>query len=150
MKFFPTFLAVFWTLSLAFLSACWEGGNPYYLDNDKLVSIINLLATPERYDGEEIQAAGYAIIEFEDTAIYLSEADASYIILENSIWISLDPRVTESSNEWKEFDREWVLVQGIFHEDGHNHLGSITHSIDNIKRLEVLRSRTDFSKARGE
>ena len=40
------------------------------LDIKENISLIRLIATPEKYDGKRIQVIGYLHIEFEGTAIY--------------------------------------------------------------------------------
>ena len=51
-------------------------------------SIINLIATPEKYHGKKVLFIGFAVMRFEETGIYLSKDDAERRILKNSIWLS--------------------------------------------------------------
>ena len=52
-------------------------------------SIINLLATPERYAGKQIRTYGYVVAEFEDTAIYFSADDMRNRTSVNGIWLAI-------------------------------------------------------------
>ena len=52
-------------------------------------SIINLVATPERYAGKRIRTYGYVVAEFEGTAIYLSADDMRNRTSVNGIWLAI-------------------------------------------------------------
>ncbi|MFC1855053.1 hypothetical protein ACFL2A_00740 [Thermodesulfobacteriota bacterium] len=65
---------------------CKGGGLKKY---PKYVSIINLIATPEKYDGAKVNVTGYALLTDEETmGIYLTESCAKHFIFKNAI--SLD------------------------------------------------------------
>ena len=52
-------------------------------------SIINLIVTPERYDGKRIETWGVARMEFEGTAIYISSESAEHRARVNGIYLAL-------------------------------------------------------------
>lgn len=60
--------------------------NPASADN---VSVVQLIANPERYDGKHIQLIGFLRIEFEGTAIYLHREDYEQGIARNALWINI-------------------------------------------------------------
>jgi hypothetical protein len=57
-------------------------------DDAPQVSIIQLIATPAKFDHKKIRIVGYLHLEFEGNAIYLHEDDFRARISENSIWIN--------------------------------------------------------------
>jgi hypothetical protein len=90
------------------------------------VSIINLIATPEKYDGKLVRVIGICNIEFEANGIYLSTED--YKKGNNSIWIDPDYEVLQTTKEsLKRLNGKYVLIEGVFnHKVGMNrHFGSI-------------------------
>src|SRR5262249_43540224 len=77
------------------------------------VSLINLIATPERYDGRVVQTSGIATIAFESDAVYLSREDAAEGAIPNSIHLTFEdgdvPR-----DQVTALDKRRVLVVGNF------------------------------------
>jgi hypothetical protein len=53
------------------------------------VSMVRLLAEPDKFDGKRVRTAGYIHFEFEGNAIYLHEEDLTHGLLKNALWISL-------------------------------------------------------------
>lgn len=93
-------------------------------------SIINLIATPERYDGKRIETWGVARIAFEGNAIYLSAESAEHRTRVNGIYLALgDSGLQQSSAR---LDLRWVRVVGVFHKpaagspDWRGHIDEIT------------------------
>ena len=62
------------------------------------VTIIQLLATPEKYDGQRIRVVGVGNLEFEGNAIYLSKEDLSYRIY-HAVWLDFDNNTSLSYEE---------------------------------------------------
>ncbi|WP_052476663.1 hypothetical protein [Nonlabens marinus] len=54
------------------------------------VSLINLIATPEKFDGKSLSVKGFLQIEYESSRIYLNKADYEAGITSNSIWVNPD------------------------------------------------------------
>ena len=76
-------------------------------------SIINLIATPEKYNFKKIRVIGFAIIEFEEQTLYLSENDAKYKIIKNGIWLDFKDAVIEKKS-LKMANGRYVIVKGVF------------------------------------
>jgi hypothetical protein len=51
------------------------------------IPLVRLIANPEKYDGQRVVVHGYARMDFEGTALYMTKDDADYEFTENSIWI---------------------------------------------------------------
>ncbi|WP_309897491.1 hypothetical protein [Archangium sp.] len=106
------------------------------------VSIIQLIARPELYDGKVVQLVGYGTFEHEGTAIYLHAQDYEYGVSRNSVWLSL-------GEKWKgSFGTQprYVLVRGVFRAGDGGHKGLHSGDLSDIERLEdwaPLTGRTD-------
>jgi hypothetical protein len=59
-------------------------------ENPTDASLIELIANPERYRGRWVRVIGYAVMEFEGTAIFIHEEDYSRAILRNGLWLDVD------------------------------------------------------------
>ena len=98
------------------------------------VSMIQLIANPEKYDGKFVRVIGVGNIEFEGNCISLSKEDLKYRV-GNSIWIELGKDF--SYKEVAQYNGEYVIVEGIFDKDDRGHLGMFYGSIKQISRYEL-------------
>lgn len=140
-----TLLAIFLLSSLNFAQGS-QGSN----ENSEIlaplgtknlsVSIIELIANPEKYNGKAIQVEGFLNIEFEGTALYLHKEDLDYSISKNAIWVSFKSK--EEVFELKDkFGRKYVLLEGTFSSESNGHFGLFSGSIRDITRLDILEKR---------
>jgi hypothetical protein len=74
------------------------------------VSMIQLIATPEKYQGERVRVLAFLRLEFEGDAVYLHQQDYEQAIYRNGLWIDL-PKTTASG---KNLSNQYVLVEGVF------------------------------------
>ncbi len=111
-----------------------------YPNEDSIVSIVQILAHRDRYDGKQMQIKGFLRVQFEGTAIYLSEEDADYGIAANGFWVSFDPGAVHFEGQVGpvQFHRKWVLIEGTFDKDDRGHLSRWQGSIKNVDRIEAL------------
>ncbi len=145
-KLFYGILAVILVFSV--FSACAETGtqttdvntttteaatdNLTQLDCD--VSMVQLIATPEKYDGKFVRVIGVGNLEFEGDCISLSKEDLKYGV-GNSIWIELDGTI--SYDEAAQYNGEYVIVEGVFDKDDCGHMDMFRGSIKNISRYDL-------------
>ncbi len=99
------------------------------------VTMIQLIATPEKYDGQLVRVIGVGNLEFEGNCISLSKEDLKYRV-GNSIWIELGEKAI-SYEEAQKFNGEYVIIEGIFDKDDCGHLDMFCGSIKNISRYEL-------------
>ncbi|GHS96382.1 hypothetical protein FACS189421_01380 [Bacteroidia bacterium] len=97
-------------------------------------SLIQLIATPEKYDGKMIQIIGYLHLEFEGNAIYLHKEDFENSITENGFWVNFSEKVTQRANIMDYSDR-YVIIIGTFKMNDKGHLDLFGGTIDDIVRL---------------
>ena len=105
--------------------------NQYAID----VSIVQLLATPEKYDGKLVRVIGVGNLEFEGNYLSLDKEDYAYSA-GNSIWIELGEKAI-SYNEAKEYNGKYVIVEGFFDKKDRGHLAMFCGSIKNISRYQL-------------
>jgi hypothetical protein len=85
----------------------------------KYVSIVQLLATPRKYDGKQVVVFGFLRIQQEGNRLYLGKADFDNVLLANSIWVEVSDDMV---NRRLELDKKYVRVEGVFriHRFGFN------------------------------
>src|SRR5437899_3349113 len=107
-------------LSLSFLlpclfSVCLRGSQKPIVPQPVGVSVINLIATPERYDGKMISVVGFLAVESEDVRLYLNREDYQHEIGGNGIFIDANKEVTKNLESK---DLHYVVLLGIFKQKG--------------------------------
>lgn len=99
------------------------------------ISLIHLIQHPEMYHEKQVRVIGFASLEFENKAIYVSREDYEKAITKNAIW--LDIQLTENV---RKNHRNYVIVEGIFDRDNLGHLKLFSGCIKNIERIELWAS----------
>jgi len=102
------------------------------------ISLINLIATPERFDGKRVRLVGFLRIEFEGNALYLHEEDLRQGITDNAVWIDL-PKGTDRKH-YAPLSDHYVLVEGRFEANLRGHLNLFSGTITDVTRLEIWAS----------
>jgi hypothetical protein len=97
------------------------------------VSIVRLIATPEKYHERKVQVAGYMNLEFEGDAIYLHKEDYENGLYKNSFWVTFSDKLDKK--EINELNKRYVLIEGTFNKDRHGHLGLFGGEIYEITRI---------------
>jgi len=100
------------------------------------VSLIQLIATPEKYNGKTVRVEGYFHNKFEDSVLYLTKEHADRLDGKNGLWVSYADQETYEDSEL--LDCQWVSVTGVFvyeSEYGHGHLGANSGRLDNVTRV---------------
>ena len=107
-------------------------------DEPASVSMVQLLATPERYEGRLVRVKGVAHFEFEESVLYLHREDAENMNGSNGLWLS--------TGGHDELSDVFVIVEGRFTARSHGHLGAWPGEIRDVTRLERAGTRREYSK----
>lgn len=102
------------------------------------VSLINLIATPEKYNGKWVRVIGAAKFEFEGNGLFLSKSDYDYkVVNKNAVWLSPDTEAlkVDESTLAKEFNGLHVLVEGIYDMNDNGQMGSYSGAITTVTRI---------------
>ena len=100
------------------------------------VSIIALIANPEKYDGKRVQVIGVGYLEFESNAVYISRDDAEYVN-KNGLWV--DPsELTIPYEDAQKYNGKYVLIEGTFDKNNLGHLNLWSGAIVNVTRYVLL------------
>ncbi len=118
-------------LLVVMLFAEATAGAPY--ENSGWVSMIQLIANPERHDGKLVAVTGFLHLQFESDALYLHEDDYKHVITENSLWVERTP---EMAKDEKKLSGNYVVVVGIF-KSGRSGRARHPAALVQIKRCEL-------------
>ena len=101
------------------------------------VSIIQLLANPEKYDGKSVILIGYARIEFEGDSIYLQSEDAKNWLVFNALWLNIPKEIREQRDKYND---KYVVISGKFNAKNHGHMNLFKGgAIENIESFTLWR-----------
>ena len=102
----------------------------------EVVSMVQLIATPEKFDGRQILVAGFLRLEFEGNCLYLHREDYEHLILKNAICIVRNPVINAQSNT---LNMHYVVLLGTFNATRKGHLSLTSGSLTDISgaRLSV-------------
>lgn len=103
--------------------------------NSETVSLISLIATPEKYNQKRIRVIGYFNLEFEGNALYLSKEDYTLGIDKNGLWIDRE-NIKIASKDYIRCNKQYVILEGTFQTDDKGHEDSYSGSITKITRIE--------------
>ena len=110
---------------------------PYQLlDIQENVSLVKLIANPEKYNGKRIQVIGYLHLEFEGNAIYLHEEDFKRRISANSFWVEFSSKLTKK-RDLNKFNDKYVIIIGTFNVNEKGQMRMFGGTLDDIVRLDL-------------
>lgn len=112
------------------------------------ISMIAVLANPDRYKGKGCRINGFLHLQFEDHHLYLSKEAADFLCSENAIELTLNKDVhLEPSVRFRKsldshikvpaqhFDEKMVMLEGVFDESLNLHVSRILE-LDFYKNLK--------------
>ncbi|MBX2970102.1 MAG: hypothetical protein KF803_12090 [Cyclobacteriaceae bacterium] len=102
-------------------------------DFEYSVSIVRLIANPEKYHNKKIQITGYMNLEFEGDAIYLHKEDYEKSLLTNGFWVSFSDKLDQK--EIQKLNKGYVLIEGTFDMNNHGHMGLFGGEVKEITRI---------------
>jgi hypothetical protein len=95
-----------------------------------------LINRPETFDGLPVQLLGYATIEPEGTALFVSRESYEHGFTRDAVWLvvpdSLRAGITATVPGY-------VIVEGTFQADSSGHEGLFSGGIDRIRRMDTWR-----------
>jgi hypothetical protein len=98
------------------------------------VSLLRLVAAPERYQGKLVSVIGFCWLEFEGNALYLAEADLLHRVSKNAVALTFPAALTEQ--QWR-LSGHYVLIEGRYDAKHGGHRGLRSGELTGISRAEI-------------
>jgi hypothetical protein len=99
------------------------------------VSLVQLIAAPEKFDGKTVRVHGYVRIEHEGTAVYLHRDDCEHMLTKNGLWLAVNDGVGPGSRE-EAVNNRYAIIEGRFEAGKKGHMGLWSGSLVDVSRLE--------------
>jgi hypothetical protein len=109
-----------------------SSAQPQLLD----VSLLQLIATPERFHRKRVRVIGFLHQEYEGNGLYLHKEDYVQGMTRNGVWIN----VTECGTSVKPVNDQYVIVEAEFNADKKGRHSMWSASINHVTRCEEWRS----------
>src|SRR5437660_12134564 len=101
------------------------------------VTLVQLIANPDRFDGKLIRVIGFLRLEFEGDVLYLHREDYENALLGDGIWVDTTPEVMKQKAA---LNMNYVLLEGIFSSSDRGHMGMWSGTIKQIRRAQLWQS----------
>lgn len=111
------------------------------------VSLIQLIANPDKYHGKPVRVIGVARIEFEGNGIWFTKEHYKHRVYKNSLWIEPDYKALGATpKQLKEFNGKYVLMEGIFNKDDKGHMGMNSGALEKVTRYDLWEEGTQTGR----
>lgn len=110
------------------------------------VSLIQLIANPEKYQGKFVQVFGYVSFVFEGSAVYLTRDDYDTGNPNNALWISVRKDLL-TAEDLKRLEGKFVLLEGVFDGKSFGHMGLFSGTLRDVNRIQPLLTRGEYKRA---
>ena len=107
------------------------------------VSLIQLISSPDKFDGKLVRVEGFLRLEFEGEALYLHQEDDEQMLTKNAIWIDASPDMMKKRDS---VNKKYVLLEGTFDAKNHGHMALFSGSLHAITRADAMPSRSDLQR----
>lgn len=103
------------------------------------VSIIQLIATPERYNDKLVSTYGFLGIGWESSVLWLHKEDGENLLPPNGIWLEPSAEMRRNASET---NLKYVAIIGVFHafqsgRPGYNINENMSGGLTDIRRCTV-------------
>ncbi len=107
----------------------------------KHVSLVQLIATPDAFRGQQVLVMGFVALEFEGNAVYLHRDDFVHGLTKNGLWLEL--RDARDVARFSAASPSYAIVEGRFSPDDKGHMGLFSGALHKIRRLSPWEPRPD-------
>lgn len=104
------------------------------------VSLISVIANPEKYHKKNIIVEGYFIMETEGNAIYVSKADYSNMLNKNAVYLFTDFDFLKKMGIEAPY-RGYVSIEGIFNKDIKGSYDFYSGTFEEVKNISRMYKR---------
>ena len=113
--------------------------------DDYYVSLIRLIANPEKYENRKIQVIGFLNLQFEGNAIYINESDFETGSTKNAIWVAIPDSI---KTRMEKYNEQTVLLEGTFDMIHLGHGQNYGGTIRKITRIDTMERRNTSANSR--
>jgi hypothetical protein len=99
------------------------------------VSLLQLIAAPDTFEGKYVRIHGFVRIEHEGTAVYLHREDFEHMLTRNGLWLAANDATPAGSRE-AQVNGRYAIIEGRFTAKKKGHKGLWSGSLEEITRMD--------------
>ena len=117
---------------LSLLTVLCSGSSDLVRHGEKMktVSMVELIANPEKFDGQRVFVQGFVRLEFEGTGLYFHEEDYRYGLRYNGVALSM---TRAERDQAKPCNLKYCTIIGTYHATPAGYTGLWSGSLSNVK-----------------
>ena len=96
------------------------------------VSIVELIANPEVFNGKKVRLVGYMNLQFEGNALYLHAEDYKHGLSRNGLWLQVPKGWPDNAKKCP--SKSYVLLEATFNATNTGHFGLYSGGLETITR----------------
>ena len=135
MKYIAALRLISVSICLSVLASCSNGRGDSDPNPDCYCSLVQLIATPDLYDGKKVNVMGIAFgldHQRDSGLLFLTREDGLVLNTANSVLIDDTSSENSKTKDFSQFDGKHILIEGVFtYKDD-------LRQINDIWRLEIL------------
>jgi hypothetical protein len=116
-------------LSLGFSQCAYAAG-------PQTVPMQQLLADPQRFEGQRIRTTGFLRLEFEANALYQTREDFNGAVMQHAVWLDLTNAQLRSLSK---LNNGHVIIDGVFSAQYKGHGGKWPGALTRIAGVRMWR-----------
>lgn len=101
-----------------------------------VVQISELMADPQRFEGQRVRVVGYLRLQFDRNALYMTRDDYNNSVAEHALWLDLKNSQLRSSSK---LNNGHVTVEGVFGPADKVHGGPWAGALKEVSSLRMWR-----------
>lgn len=101
------------------------------------VSMIKLLANPDKYNGKKVMVEGYLNLEFEGNGLYFHKEDYNNGMSKNALWVDLNKPITAQAQKCK---LNYVIIEATFDGNQGGHMDAYSGTLKDVTRVDITTS----------
>lgn len=110
------------------------------------VSLVALLANPERYDGQKVLTEGFVTLTHENCGLYLDETAQKAGLQSNALWLNLGRRPWCGMAAGRPLDRRYGEVAGTFEASETGHMGVYSGGLVDVRSIRRRPTEDEFRR----
>ena len=100
------------------------------------VPMQQLLAEPQRFEGQRVRTTGFLRLEFEANALYQTRDDFNNTVLQHAVWLDLTNAQLRSLSK---LNNGHVVVEGVFSAQYKGHGGKWSRALRHVAGVRMWR-----------
>lgn len=108
------------------------------------VSLVTLLANPQRYDGQKLLVSGFVTLEHEGTGLHLDRASYEAGLRKNAVWLERPKWLNPS--DARRLNRRYATVAATFDASQFGHMGLFSGALTHVRKISPTYTPADHER----